>query len=388
MTPARKLRMGMVGGGRDAFIGGVHRMAAGLDGLIELSAGAFSSDPGKSLASGQDLFLPPERCYASWSEMLECEAGLPADERIDLVSIVTPNHLHHPVAMAALDHGFDVVCDKPMTLDVAQAESLAAKVSASGHLFCLTHNYTGYPMVKEARHLVASGRLGAIRKVVVEYPQGWLADRLEEEGQKQASWRTDPAQAGASCCIGDIGTHCENLAEYVTGLKVEALCADLSTFIEGRPLDDDGSVLLRLAGGARGILYASQISIDDENDLRIRVYGDKGGLAWRQEEPNTLVLKWPDRPRQIRRTASPTNAAATQAATRLPMGHPEGFIEAFANLYRNFALAIHHRLQGSEPPAEVLDFPTVEDGLRGMKFVEAVVHNSQSDQETWTLLEA
>ena len=375
--------MGMVGGGRGAFIGGVHRMAAGLDGLIELTAGAFSSDPEKTLASGRDLFLPTERCYASWLEMLEREAARPTDERIDFVAIVTPNHMHHPVAMAALDRGFHVVCDKPMTLDVAEAEELVAKVQDTGLLFCLTHNYTGYPMVKQAKHLITSGRLGSIRKVVVEYPQGWLATRLEQDGQKQASWRTDPARAGASCCMGDIGTHCENLAEYVTGLRIEDLCADLTTFIGGRPLDDDGNVLLHLSGGARGVLYASQISIAEENALTIRVYGDQGGLEWRQEEPNSLYLKWQDRPREILRTGGPTNAEAAASATRLPMGHPEGFIEAFANLYRNFAVAVHHRLQDSQPPPEALDFPNVHDGLRGMRFIEAVVASSESDPE-WT----
>jgi predicted dehydrogenase len=379
--------MGMVGGGKDAFIGAVHRMASGLDGLVELTAGAFSSDPERALASGRELLLSDERCYPSWREMLDAEAQLPADRRIDFVAIVTPNDLHHPVAMAALERGFHVICDKPMTLDVAEAEALAQKVEESGLVFCLTHNYTGYPMVKEARHRIAAGELGVLRKVVVEYPQGWLATRLEADGQKQASWRTDPARAGASCCIGDIGTHCENLAEYITGLRIASLCADLSTFVGDRPLDDDGSVLLRFAGGARGILYASQISIDEENALRIRVYGERGGLEWSQEEPNTLILKWPDRPREIQRTAGPTVSAIAAYNTRLPAGHPEGFLEAFANLYRNFATTLLHRLEGSEPPTEALDFPTVEDGLRGMRFIEAVVRSSRSDDK-WVELEA
>ena len=379
----RKLRMGMVGGGRDAFIGGVHRMAAGLDGLIELVCGAFSADPEKSRLSGEDLFLDPERCYGTYAEMFAAELGLPAGERMDFVSIVTPNFLHAPIATAALDAGFPVMCDKPMTLDLAEARALAAKVESTGLLFGLTHNYTGYPLVKEARHRVASGELGAIRKVVVEYPQGWLAQAIEKDGQKQADWRTDPARAGASCCMGDIGTHAENLVEYITGTAISELCADLTTFVPGRTLDDDGNVLIRLGSGAHGVLYASQVSIDEENDLRIRVYGEKGGLEWRQEEPNTLLMKWPDRPRQVLRTSGPTLSDTAALHTRLPAGHPEGFIEAFANLYRNFALCLDCRLHGGEPEPHYSDFPTVWDGVRGMAFIEAVVASSQSDQK-WT----
>ena len=377
--------MGMVGGGRDAFIGAVHRMAAGLDGLIELACGAFSADPDKSKASGADLFLPADRCYASWTEMLKSERALPEDRRMDFVSIVTPNHLHSPVATAALDAGFHVVCDKPMTLSLAEAQTLAEKVEASGLLFALTHNYTGYPLVKEARHRVAAGELGTIRKVVVEYAQGWLATALEDEGQKQADWRTDPARAGVSCCMGDIGTHAENLSEYITGLQIQELCADLTTFLPDRRLDDDGNVLLRFDNGARGVLQASQVSIDEENALGIRVYGDRGGLEWRQEEPNTLVLKWPDRPRTVLRTSGPTLSAEAAFNTRLPMGHPEGFIEAFANLYRNFALTLDAQRRGVDPQAEWSDFPSVRDGVRGMAFLEAVVRNS-ADEEKWTRL--
>ena len=381
----RRIRMGMVGGGRDAFIGAVHRMAAGLDGLIELVCGAFSSDPEKSRLSGADLFLPPDRCYGTYEEMFAKERALPAGERMDFVAIVTPNFLHHPVAIAALEAGFHVMCDKPMTLNLEEAKDLAARVERSGLLFGLTHNYTGYPLVKEARHRVHQGELGEIRKIVVEYPQGWLATRLEDTGQKQAEWRTDPARAGASCCIGDIGTHAENLTEYVTGLRISHLCADLTTFVDGRQLDDDGNILLRFEGGAHGILYASQVSIDEENDLRIRVYGTEGGLEWRQEEPNSLILKWPDRPRQVLRTGGPTLSERSALHTRLPMGHPEGFIEAFANLYRNYALSLDCRLCGSEPEPHYGDFPTVHDGVRGMAFIEAAVASSASEHK-WTPL--
>jgi predicted dehydrogenase len=287
--------------------------------------------------------------------------------------------------MAALEYGFDVVCDKPMTLDLAQALELRDAVESTGRLFCLTHNYTGYPMVKEARHRIGEGRLGAIRKVVVEYPQGWLAERLESTGQKQATWRTDPARAGAAGCMGDIGTHCLQLAEYVTALEVEALCADLTTFVPGRRLDDDGSVLLRFAGGARGVLHASQVSVGEENALRLRVYGEYSGLDWRQEEPNTLVLRWPDRPAELQRTAGPTVSDAARRATRLPMGHPEGFIEAFANLYRDVALAIEARRRGEAIDAETLDIPGVSDGVRGMRFLEAVVASSRAG--AWVTVE-
>jgi predicted dehydrogenase len=381
----RKIRMGMVGGGQGAFIGAVHRMAAALDGGIELCAGAFSSDAARSKASGQALYLPPERCYGSWLEMLAAEAKLPAETRIDFVSIVTPNFLHFPVAKAALEHGFHVMCDKPMTFNLAEARELAAIVEKSGLLFGLTHNYTGYPMVKEARERVRDGKLGKIRKVVVEYPQGWLASRLEESGQKQADWRTDPKRAGASCCMGDIGTHAENLAEYVTGLRIDSLCADLTTFVEGRPLDDDGNVLLRFDNGAKGVLHASQISVGEENGLNIRVYGETGGLIWRQEEPNTLIATHPERPREIVRTAVGDLSAPAKHATRLPAGHPEGFLEAFANLYKNFAAVLRARLARGKPDPLDLDFPGVADGVRGMAFIEAVVASSQGGA-VWTKL--
>ena len=373
----RKLRMGMVGGGRGAFIGAVHRMAAQLDGQIELVCGAFSADPARSAASGRDLFLPADRVYASYGEMMARERARPAGDRMDFVSIVTPNHLHAPVATAALRNGFHVMCDKPLAFDLQQAKALAALVKKTGLLFGLTHNYTGYPLVKEARDLVRAGRLGRVRKIVVEYPQGWLASRLEASGQKQADWRTDPQRAGASCCMGDIGTHAENLAAYITGLRMESVCAELTTFVKGRKLDDDGNVLVRYAGGAKGLLFASQISVGEENGLAIRVYGEKGGLEWHQQEPNTLVLKWPDRPQQVVRTGTPGAASPAAArATRLPAGHPEGYLEAFANLYRNFAATLRARATGGKPAPEDLDFPSVEDGVRGMAFLDAVVKSS------------
>lgn len=376
----RKIRMGMVGGGRGAFIGAVHRMAAQLDGSIELVCGAFSSSPAKSKASGQDLFLPASRSYKSYAEMFRKEKELPLGERMDFVSIVTPNNVHYAIAKMALENGFHVVCDKPMTFNLKEAKALEKLVKKTGLLFCLTHNYTGYPMVKEARDMVKSGKLGAVRKVVVEYPQGWLAARLEATGQKQADWRTDPKRAGASCCMGDIGSHAENLAEYITGLKIKEMCADLTTFVAGRKLDDDGSVLLRFKGGAKGILSASQISVDEENAINIRVYGEKGGLEWHQEDPNTLIAKWTDTHRQIIRTSSKPNilSAEASAATRLPPGHPEGYLEAFANLYKAFAVAVSAKLERKKITKDMLDFPSVKDGVRGLAFIETCVKSSKS----------
>ncbi len=380
----RKLRMGMVGGGRGAFIGGVHRIAAQLDSQIELVCGAFSRDPANSKASGRDFFLPDNRIYNNYQTMMSAEAALPADQRMDFVSIVTPNDMHFPVAMAALDAGFDVVCDKPMTMTLAESKNLAKKVTDSGLLFCLTHNYTGYPMVKEARDLVRGGKMGKVRRIVVEYPQGWLASALEKEN-KQASWRTDPKRAGASCCMGDIGSHCENLAEYISGLRIEQMCADLTTFVKGRPLDDDGSVLLRFDNGARGILWASQIAVGCENGLNIRVYCEKGAVEWHQQEPNTLIVDWTDKPRQLLRTATPFIGTAASAAGRTPPGHPEGYLEGFANLYRNFADALHKRQAGRKVKESAFDYPTVQDGVRGMAFLEAVVRAGQSKQKWITL---
>ncbi len=370
----RKIRMGMVGGGRGAFIGGVHRMAAALDGHIDLVCGAFSSDSERSRLSGQDLYLPENRVYDSYSEMILTEKELPADIRMDFVSIVTPNHMHFGPAKMALENGFHVVCDKPLCLTIKEAEELVELVHSTGLIFALTHNYTGYPMVKQAKAMIRKGELGSIRKIVVEYPQGWLSTLLEADASaKQAIWRTDPNQSGAAGSMGDIGTHAENLAEYVTGLKISEMCADLSIFVPGRKLDDDGNVLLRFENGAKGILHASQISNGEENNLNIRVYGEKGGLAWRQMEPNTLTVIYQDKPSTIYRTGWAGLEREAVAHTRIPAGHPEGYLEAFANIYRNVAFCIQARLTGEEVDPLYTDFPSIEDGLRGMNFVEKVV---------------
>lgn len=377
----------MVGGGRGAFIGGVHRIAAAMDQQIDLVCGAFSSDPKRSKESGKDFFLPADRCYGSYTDMIKGEAARPADERMDFVAIVTPNHMHFPPAKLALENGFHVLSDKPATFNLAEAKKLQALVKKSKLLYGLTHNYTGYPLVKEARDMVAAGKLGKIRKVVVEYPQGWLATRLEASGQKQAGWRTDPKRSGAAGCIGDIGTHAENLAEYITGLQIEELAADLTTFVKGRKLDDDGNVLLRFKGGAKGVLHSSQISVGEENNLNIRVYGEKGGLEWHQNEPNTLLVKWLDRPMEVYRTGNGYLGANAAAATRTPASHPEGYLEAFANIYKNFASAVRARVDGKRvkknDPAN--DFPKIEDGVRGMAFIEAVVKSSGGNAR-WTKL--
>jgi predicted dehydrogenase len=380
MKTLQKIRMGMVGGGEGAFIGEVHRMAARLDNRIELVCGAFSSDSERSKRSGAALGLNPGRVYGSYEEMFRAEAALPASERMHFVSIVTPNSTHFPVAKLALESGFHVMSDKPATFSLAEARALRKLVEKSGLQYGLTHNYTGYPLVKEARDRVRKGKLGEIRKVVVEYPQGWLATALESTGQKQADWRTDPKRAGISCCMGDIGTHAENLAEYITGLRISELCADLTTFVAGRALEDDGNVLLRFENGARGVLHASQISIGEENGLNIRVYGTKGGLKWVQAEPNRLFLYHPDRPMEVLTPGGNNShlSASALANCRLPAGHPEAFLEAFANLYRNYADALAARLAGKKPKPEHLDFPTIADGVRGMAFIETVVKSSQS----------
>ncbi|MCI4648218.1 Gfo/Idh/MocA family oxidoreductase [Phaeodactylibacter sp.] len=378
---SRKIRMGMVGGGRGAFIGAVHRMAATLDGEIELVCGAFSSDPEKSKASGADLYLPPERVYGSFEEMILKEKALPEGERMDFVSIVTPNHVHFPPAKMALEHGFSVVCDKPLSFNTDEALELQQLVESTGLLFSLTHNYTGYPMVKQARAMVRNGEFGAIRKVIVAYPQGWLSTRLEATNQKQASWRTDPKRSGAAGAMGDIGTHAENLAEYITGLRITKLCADLHTFVEGRQLDDDGSVLLRFDNGARGILYATQVAAGEENALHIRVYGEKGGLEWHQMYPNDLKVRWLDKPEQLLRTGVGDLYPDAQSAARIPAGHPEGYLEAFANIYRNFANCLRAKLSGQKADPVYEDFPTVADGVRGMKFIDRVIESSESDQK-------
>jgi len=373
-----RLRMGLVGGGKGAFIGAVHRIAAELDGRIELVCGAFSSDPSRSKRFGQELYdLPPNRSYGTFNEMVAEELRLPTEERMHFVVIATPNHLHFPVAESSLQAGFHVVSDKPVTFDLGEARTLRALAAEKDLLFGLTHNYTGYPMVKEARELIRTGALGSIRRVIVEYIQGWLAERLETQGNKQAIWRTDPRFSGSAGCMGDIGTHGENLLEYVTGLEIDSLCADLTTFVPGRLLEDDGNVLLRFSNGARGALLASQIAVGEENGLKLRVYGERAGLEWAQTDPNSLVVRWPDRPFEVRRTGGPGVSEAATAATRLPAGHPEGFLEAFALLYRNFAAALEARLAGRDPTSEELDFPTIDDGVRGMAFIDAVVDSSK-----------
>jgi predicted dehydrogenase len=372
----RKLRFGMIGGGRGAFIGGVHRIAALMDGRAELVAGAFSSDAARSKASGEDLGIDPARTYGSYVEMAKAEAARPATERLDFVVIVTPNHQHFPPAKLFLESGFNVVCDKPVTFNLAEAKALRKVVAKSKKVFVLTHNYTGNVMVKQARDLVRAGDLGDIRKIVVEYPQGWLSTFVEGSGQKQASWRTDPKRSGAAGCIGDIGTHAENLARYITGLEISELCADLSTFVKGRKLDDDGNILVRFKGGAKGILHASQICVGDENHLNIRVYGTKAGLEWNQEHPNELTVKFPDKPRQIWRRGNGYIGARAASFTRIPAGHPEGYLEAFGNIYREAFRAIEAEVAGQPLPKD-LDFPTIEDGVEGMVFIETVVKSSK-----------
>ncbi|SIO51464.1 Gfo/Idh/MocA family protein [Chitinophaga niabensis] len=384
----RKLRMGMIGGGKDAFIGAIHRLAANMDGLIELKAGALSINPEIAQDSGRSLFLEEDRIYTDFKTMLEKEAAQPADKRLDFITIVTPNFAHFEPAMMALDKGFHVVVEKPITFTLDEAKQLKAKVEQTGLTLLLTHTYTGYPMVKQARAMVKNGALGKIRKVWVEYPQGWLSKLSEREGNAQAAWRTDPKRSGKSGCFGDIGTHAANLAEYISGQKIDKLCADLNIMVEGRMLDDDGAVLLRFDGGAAGVLMASQVAAGEENALKIRVYGEKGGLEWAQHEPNTLLVKWLDKPTEIYR-AGAGNPHLDSFAThncRTPGGHPEGYLEAFANLYRNFALTLQAKIDGVPPTMGALDFPSVDDGIRGMAFIDMVVKSSAS-QEKWTKFE-
>ncbi len=373
----------MIGGGPGAFIGAIHRLAAALDGHYLLTAGAFSSDAEKSRATGVLLGLAAERVYSSFAELIAAEKQLPEAERIQVIAIVTPNYLHFEPARLALENGFHVILDKPLTFTLAEAKLLGEVAAASGKRLCLTHTYTGYPMVKEARQLIAAGALGPIRKVYVEYPQGWLSDFEEGTPNKQAAWRTDPARSGVAGAMGDIGTHAFNLLEYVTGLAVEKLCADINTVVAGRRLDDDGAVLLRLANGASGVLTATQIAAGEENNVRIRVYGEKGGLEWQQADANTLLMKWPDRPAEIRRAGTSYVGSFARHNTRTPAGHPEGYLEAFANIYRNFALTLHADLMGHPATAEALDFPGLEAGIRGMAFIENVIASGQSDKK-WT----
>lgn len=381
----RKLRMGMVGGGQDAFIGAIHRLAANMDGLIELSCGALSIKPETALASGKALFLPESRIYLTYEEMIKAEASLPADEKIDFVTIVTPNFAHFAPAMMALEHGFNVVIEKPMTFSLEEAKLLKEKVEETGLILCLTHTYSGYPMVKQAKAMVREGKLGKIRKVLVEYPQGWLSTLSEREGNAQAAWRTDPKKSGKSSVMGDIGTHASHLAEYITGAKITDVCAELNTLVEGRLMDDDGAVLLKFDNGAKGVLIASQVAAGEENALKIRVYGEKGGIEWFQHDPNTLTVRWLNEPAQILRAGSNYSHLSSFAThnCRTPGGHPEGYLEAFANIYRNFALTLGCKLDGIEPTPEMLDFPSVEDGVRGMAFIDNVVASSQSDKK-WT----
>jgi predicted dehydrogenase len=378
--------MGMIGGGRNAFIGAVHRIAANMDGMIELVCGAFSSNPDTAKASGKDLFLPDDRIYTSFEDMIEKESRLPATQRMDFVSIVTPNHAHFAPAMLALDKGFPVVIEKPMTFSLEEAIQLKKKVKETGLLLCLTHTYSGYPMVKQARQMVKEGAFGKIRKIYAEYPQGWLSRLSEKEGSKQAEWRTDPLRSGKSGAMGDIGTHAAHLAEYISGLQIKQLCADLSIMVEGRALDDDGNVLLRFDNGATGVLYASQVAAGEENALKIRIYGEKGGLEWAQQEPNTLLVKWLDQPTQIYRAGGAYLSSFALHNSRIPAGHPEGYLEAFANLYRNFALTLIARLDGTTPSKEALDFPGVEEGVRGMAFIDNLVSSNESP-EKWTFFE-
>jgi predicted dehydrogenase len=382
----RKLRMGMIGGGKDAFIGAIHRIAANMDGLIELVCGALSVNPEVAKESGRMLFLPKDRIYTSYENMIAAEKQLPADVRMDFVTIVTPNFAHFAPAMLALENGFNVVIEKPMTFTLDEAKQLKQKVDETGLLLLLTHTYSGYPMVKEARQLVKNGAFGKIRKIYVEYTQGWLSKLSEREGNAQAAWRTDPKKSGKSGCMGDIGTHAAQLAEYISGLKITQLCASLNTVVEGRMLDDDGAILLRFEDKATGVLTATQIAAGEENALKIRVYGENGGLEWAQQEPNTLTLKWIDRPAQIVRAGSNYGDRESTFAvhnTRTPGGHPEGYLEAFGNLYRNFALTLMAKLNDEEPKAEWLDFPGVNDGIRGMAFIDNVVASSQADAK-WT----
>jgi len=376
----------MVGGGKDAFIGVIHRYAALMDGLIEVSSGALSINPDVAKASGEMLFLPSDRTYLNYEEMLEKESKLPPDKRIDFVTIVTPNFAHFAPAMLALDKGFHVVIEKPIAFTIDEARQLKKKVEETGLILCLTHTYSGYPMVKQARQMIKNNALGKIRKVWVEYPQGWLSKLTEREGNVQAAWRTDPKKSGKSGCMGDIGTHAAHLAEYVTGLKITKLCADLNIFVEGRMLDDDGNVLLKFDNGAAGVLMASQVAAGEENALKIRVYGEKGGLEWRQQEPNSLILKWMDQPMQILRAGVGYKEPLSSFAThnfRTPGGHPEGYLEAFGNIYHNFAQTLSARIDGKQASPESLDFPGVDDGIRGMAFIDNVVASSLS-KEKWT----
>lgn len=381
----RKLRMGMIGGGKDAFIGAIHRHATFMDGQIELVCGALSVNPEIAKESGRLLYLPEDRIYTSYQEMIEKESQLPEGERMDFVTIVTPNFAHFAPAIMALEHGFHVVIEKPITLNLDEAKQLKQKVEETGLLLCLTHTYSGYPMVKQAKALVKDGAIGKVRKVFVEYPQGWLSKLSEREGNAQAAWRTDPSKSGKSGSMGDIGTHAAHLAEYITGQKIAKLCADLNVIVPGRALDDDGAVLLKFDGGASGVLIATQVAAGEENALKIRVYGETGGLEWAQQEPNTLLVKSLDQPTQIQRAGAGNSYLYPSAkhVCRTPGGHPEGYLEAFANIYKNFALALSAKVNGTDPQTDVADYPGVEEGIRGMAFIDNVVTSAHAEQK-WT----
>ncbi len=376
-TVARRLRLGMVGGGQGAFIGAVHRIAARLDDRYELVAGALSSDPGRAKASAAELHIAPDRAYGSFAEMAKKEAG--RDDGIDVVAIVAPNHVHHAACLPFIDAGIHIICDKPLTTTLADALDLVERVRKAGIVFALTHNYTGYPMVRQARAMVAGGDLGRIRVVQAEYAQDWLTTQLEATGQKQAEWRTDPARSGPAGCVGDIGTHAMNLATYVTGLELEAVSAELTAFVEGRPLDDNAGMLLRFNDGARGMLWSSQVAVGNENNLRLRVYGEDGGLEWAQEDPNHLTFtRFGEKPQVLSRNSGALSDAAGHAA-RVPAGHPEGYLECFAVLYRDVAEQITARLAGRQPDPLACQVPTAEDGARGVRFIEAAVASSRQN---------
>lgn len=379
----RKLRMGMLGGGEGSFIGSIHRSAALMDNCIELVCGCFSSKPEKSKKSGREYFLPDDRIYANYKEMIEGEKKLPEGERMNFLSIVTPNHVHFAPAKMALENGFDVVLDKPITYSLEEAKELKQVLQQTGRFLALTHTYSGYPAIKEAKFRIKRGDFGKVRKIYTEYPQGWLSSRAELDHKSNAGWRTDPLRSGKAGCMGDIGTHALHLAEYVSGLKCTALCADLKSFVEGRQLDDDGAALLRFDNGATGVLIASQVAAGEENPFSLRIYCERGGIEWRQEEPNTLLVKWLDKPTEIIRTGNGYMSEIAKANSRTPGGHPEGYIEAFANIYRNFARAVMAHREGETPEVAWLDFPGIEDGIRGMQFIETVTKSGYDNQSKW-----
>jgi predicted dehydrogenase len=381
----RKLRMGMIGGGKDAFIGAIHRLAFNMDGQVEFVAGALSINPELAIASGKELFLDDDRIYTDYKTMLEKEAAIPADKRLDFVSIVTPNFVHFDPAMMALDKGFNVAIEKPITFSLEEAKMLKAKVEETGLTLLLTHTYTGYPMIKQAKQMLKNNMFGKIRKVYVEYPQGWLSKSIEGSNS-QAAWRTDPKRSGAAGAMGDIGTHAFNMAEYVTGLKTEKMCADLNVMVEGRMLDDDGAVFLKFDNGAKGVLMATQVAAGEENNIKIRVYGETGGLEWKQEDANTLLVKWLDKPTEVYRAGTGYLSSFAKHNCRTPAGHPEGYLEAFGNHYRNFVLTVRAKMNGEHPKEEWLDFPGVDEGVRGMAFIENVVESGKST-EKWTSFE-